>query len=491
MKDRVVRDIGVTEPLQDWDDIDWSLVEKRVRDLRQRIFRATTREEWNQVRSLTKLMLRSYSNLLLCVRKVTQENKGKKTPGIDHQVVLTVKRRISLVQQMSTLQAWRVNPGRRVYIPKANGKRRPLGILTIKNRVAQAIVKNALEPSWEAQFESNSYGFRPGRSCHDAIKQCWTRLNKRKTHRWVLDADVAAAFDTISQSHILERIGPVPGKALIKQWLKAGYVEAESFHATTSGVQQGGVISPLLANVALDGLEKLLSSKKAGYIRYADDLVVTARSKQEIEALVPTVEHFLAERGLKLNAEKTRIVHVKDGFNFLGFHVRSYNDRCIVKPQKEKVHGLLKKVRLWLKQNRSAKAENVIIRFNRWLPAWANYYSHVNSKQTFQYVDSEIWWAIWRWCLRRHPNKSKGWIRRKYFKYQPNRAWTFFATVSAANGTRRDILLTQVCKTPIKYHVKVAGASSPDDPGLQTYWEKRRKRMPAETEDSPWHPLVV
>jgi RNA-directed DNA polymerase len=280
-----------------------------------------------------KLMLRSYSNLLLSVSKVTQKNKGRKTPGIDGQVVLTPKARVRLVKQMANHQAWAASPGRRIYIPKAKG-RRPLGILTVKNRVAQAIVKNALEPSWEARFEINSYGFRPGRSCHDAIKQCWLRLKRGRTHRWVLDADVRAAFDNISQCHILKRLGNVPGRELIRQWLAAGYVEAEIFHATTNGVQQGGVISPLIANVALDGLENILAPR-AGYIRYADDLVVTARSREEIEALVPTVSEFLAERGLELNAEKTRIVHVKDGFNFLGFNVRSYQDKCIVKPQKD------------------------------------------------------------------------------------------------------------------------------------------------------------
>jgi len=190
-----------------------------------------------------KLMLRSYSNLLHSVRKVTQQNKGRKTPGIDRQRVLTSKARAKLVKQLTEYEAWKARPAKRIYIPKADGKQRPLGILTIKNRVAQAVVKNAIEPSWEAQFEPNSYGFRPGRGCHDAIVQCWQWTNQRRKHTWVLDADLKAAFDNISQQFILDRVGMIPGRELIKQWLKAGYVEAEFLHATTAGVQQGGVIT--------------------------------------------------------------------------------------------------------------------------------------------------------------------------------------------------------------------------------------------------------
>lgn len=498
MKDRVSNDIGAKGTGQQWADINWKLIQKRVKNLRQRIYRATQQHQWNRVRSLMKLMLRSQANLLLSIKRVTQINRGKETAGVDGLTFRSTEEREWLWRTMQIYTPWIAKPARRVYIPKANGKQRPLGIPTVQDRVLQAVVKNALEPSWEARFEANSFGFRPGRSVHDAITQCHSRL--RKGHDlWVLDADIKGAFDHISHRYILDAIGAIPGRELIKQWLKAGYVESDVFYETPNGVPQGGVISPLLANIALDGLGAMLdkhrkvsprtplpSAKgstyqrklpKYGFIRYADDFVVTARSQEDLEAVLPEIQAWLQQRGLQLNPEKTQIVPVTKGFNFLGFTIRHFNGHCIIRPQKDKVLAFLNDIRSWLKRHKDIKQVDVIRYLNPKLKGWCNFYRHVASKRVFSYVEYQIWKALWRWSYKRHRNKGRRWVAKKYFHTLRGRSWIFATKAQDRDGKEHTFALTQVYDTPINRHIRVKGTFSPDDPTLSDYWRKRRTGM--------------
>lgn len=472
-----------------WNEVDWREVNRRVRNLRQRIFRAAQEKDLKKVHSLQKLMLRSYSNTLLSVRRVTQENRGKSTAGVDHVTIKTASARNKLTDQLMTFQPWKARPAKRVYIPKSNGKLRPLGIPTITDRCLQARVKNALEPYWESQFEADSYGFRPGRGCHDAIEAVFNRARPQSRWKWVIDADIKGAFDNISHDKLLEVIGDFPAKELIRQWLKAGYVDKNVFHETTEGTPQGGIVSPLLANIALHGMETALGikqkdSRKGRYVRnehamvrYADDFVVFCESREDAENTIKILSGWLEQRGLVFSEEKTRIVHLKDGFDFLSFNVRLYEQanarygyKLLIKPSKKAEKAIRYKLKQEWRACNGTGVDMVINQLNPIIRGWANYHKSNVASNTFSRLDHWMYQRTYRYVKYNHPNKSIRWIREKYWgRLHPTSKnnWVF-------GNKKTGRFLLQFNWFPQKRHIKVQGTASPDNPALKDYWGKRQ-----------------
>jgi RNA-directed DNA polymerase len=474
------------EDLTGWESISWADQEDQVRRLRQRIYKAAQAADHKKVRNLQKLMLRSRANVLVSVRRVTQRNTGRHTAGIDGQVALTGEARLALACLLRQAGSAQALPVRRVCIPKKGGVR-PLGIPVIADRAQQQRVRNALEPEWEARLDPKQYGFRPGRGCHDAIEMIFRALaGKRAKRAWVLDADLKSAFDRIDHNFLLDRIGTFPAREQIRGWLKAGVVDQGRYSPTIEGTPQGGVISPLLLNIALQGMEaaagviyRCTGAVKAGcptVVTYADDFVALCHSRQQAETVQARLETWLKERGLSLNPEKTRIGRVEDGFDFLSFTIRRHHHKggakLLTTPSRSALQRIRRRNAEEIRALRGASPAAVIHIMNPVINGQANYFRPGVSKRAYKTLDNHLWHILTKWARYRHPRKGRRWVAARYFgRFCPTRAdrWVF--------GDRdTGDYLHQYSWTKIVRHSPVPGRHSPDDPALAQYWADRHRR---------------
>lgn len=469
-----------------WEAIDWQKVLAYVKKLQVRIVKAQKEGHYSKVKSLQWLLTHSFYAKALAVKRVTS-NQGKRTSGVDHELWLTPQAKFNAISKLNR-RGYRPQPLRRHYIPKKNGKMRPLGIPTMTDRAMQTLYIFSLEPIAETYADPNSYGFRIGRSTHDAIEQCFTDLNKGKSSEWILEGDIKGCFDHISHEWLLENI-PMDTQ-ILEKWLKCGYVETRKLFPTDEGAPQGGTISPTLMNMTLDGLERLLQERlptrqkvngrthfnKLNFVRYADDFIITGESPEFLrDKVLPIVKEFLTERGLQLSEEKTVITHIEDGFDFLGKNIRKYNGKLLIKPSKTSVKSFLEKVRSIIKGNKSTKQETLIRKLNPVIRGWVNNQRYVVSSKVFSRVDYEIYKCLWQWAKRRHKKKSHKWIAQKYWHHIGSRQWTFSVPYEnqSTKGEPLYCKLEYATDTKIIRFRKIVAEANPFDEYWTDYFEER------------------
>ncbi|WP_142786102.1 group II intron reverse transcriptase/maturase [Changchengzhania lutea] len=467
-----------------WQFIDWNKVYHSVKLLQQRIVKAIKEGRYNKAKSLQWMLTHSFHAKLLAVKRVT-ENKGKNTTGIDGVLWNTPLRKLKAAKSL-VRKGYKSMPLKRVLIPKKNGKKRALGIPTMYDRAMQALYLMALNPVSETKADACSYGFRPKRGCADAIARCFIHLSKSNSATWILEADIKGCFDHISHSWMLGNI--LIDKMVLKQWLKAGFIDNKRLFPTKEGTPQGGIISPALANMTLDGLQvainealnirldkngnKRNNKHKVHLVRYADDFIVTGDSEEILtNTVLPVIEKFLTNRGLRLSEEKTDIIHINKGFNFLGQHIRKYtNGTLLIKPSKDSCRSVKAKIKLVVNKNKASHPVELIQQLNPIIRGWCNYHRHISANKQFNSLDCYVWNTIWKWAKRRHPNKGGIWIKGKYFKSNSTSNWVF----SGKDKKGNEFQLIKANRTKVVRHRLIRGNANPFDPQWDKYFHCRR-----------------
>jgi RNA-directed DNA polymerase len=465
-----------------WDSINWNKCEIAINKLQARIVKAQKEGRYGKVKALQWTLTHSFYAKALAVKRVTSNN-GSKTSGVDHVLWRTPNAKFQAISELKR-KGYKPQPLKRVHIKKSNGKSRPLGIPTMKDRAMQALYLLALEPVAETTADNNSYGFRKERSTIDAVEACFCDLGKGVSPQWVLEGDIKGCFDHINHEWLLNNI-PMD-KVMLKKWLKSGFVFNKELFPTEEGTPQGGIISPTLANMALDGLEtmlkkqfKLKQSNRGDYnpmvnlVRYADDFIITAKNKEILENEVkPLVCEFLQARGLTLSEEKTKITHIDEGFDFLGFNIRKYKGTLLIKPSKKSLKNFMTKIRCIIDANKGSKQESLIRLLNPVITGWVNYFKYCVASDTFKKADSQIFRKLWQWAVRRHPKKGKKWVGKKYFGRVGNQNW-YFISIFSKDKIEKKITLKKLYDTKIIRYVKIKSMANPLDPDWKEYFDKR------------------
>jgi RNA-directed DNA polymerase len=477
-KQQTILRVGIGAPVDDakkWDGVDWDRARREVRRLQVRIAKAVKDKRRNRVKALQYLLTRSFYAKLLAVKRVTS-NKGKKTPGVDGVLWQGARAKWQAACSLRR-RGYQPQPLRRIYIPKKNGKKRPLSIPTMYDRAMQALYKQALAPVAETTADPNSYGFREGRSSHDAIAAAFNALSKPNSAPWILEGDIAGCFDNISHGWMVENI-PMD-KAVLQKWLRAGYVENGITYSNHRGTPQGGIASPTLANMTLDGLEEAVRRavprrSRVNFVRYADDFIVTGKSKRLLQEQVqPAIEAFLRERGLTLSPEKTVITHIHTGFTFLGQTFRKRGGVLHITPCREGVLGLVRKAGELIRKHVGAPMSVLVGKLNRVLRGWANYHRYAVSSRAFKRIDTFVYKQLWRMLRRRHPRKSKKWLVHRYWTTS-RRQWVFTAHSKSAKGDPRVHHVLRTHSLASTRYVKIRAHANPYVPEDAGYFHRRR-----------------